>query len=111
MKSPVLRWVRVRLITRIHERSFVHRIDAHEHAEEIRALRDLVNPWLTSRALGFDPELARSGKNLARDEKRDHTRHDLIPRHITSHQVVVVAAITVTDKIRVVFVEANLLTF
>ena len=77
--------------------------------KEIGALRNLVNPRLPRCALRLDPHLARAGEDLSGDEKRKDSGDNPVPRHISPHQVVVVATITVSRKIGVVLVEPHCL--
>ena len=74
VETPVLAAVGVRFVARVDERTAVHRVDADHHTEEIRALRNLVEPRLAGDALGLDAHLARAGKNLPGDEKRQNVR-------------------------------------
>ncbi len=108
MEAPITACIDVRFVARVDERPPVHRVDAHEHAEKIRALRNLIHAGLTRRALRFDAHFSGSGKNLARDQKRQDAGNEPVPRHIPAHQVVVVTTVAVPDKVGVVFVKANL---
>ena len=46
VKPPITARVHMRLVTGINQRAVIHRVNAHQHAEKIRALRDLINAWL-----------------------------------------------------------------
>src|SRR6266545_7304200 len=97
----------MRFVTRVDQRAAVHRIDAHNHAEEVRTLRDLIDAGLALRTLGFDAHLARTRENLASYKKRQHSSNNPVPRDIASHQVIVVATVTMPGKVGVVFVKPN----
>ena len=104
MEPAVATGVGVRLIAGVDKRPAVHGVDAYEHAEEIGALRNLINAQLADRTFGFDAHFAGPRKDLARDEERQNTRYDSIPGQVAAHQKVVVTTITVSDEIGVVFV-------
>src|SRR5215813_6178643 len=97
----------MRLVASIDQRAAIHRIDAHNHAEKIGTLRDLIDAGLALCTLGFNSHLAGACENLPGNEKWQHSSNDPIPRDIASHQVIVVATVTVTGKVGIVFVKAN----
>src|SRR5262249_7803986 len=97
----------MRLVACVDQKAPIHRIDAHNNAEKIRALRDLIDAGLALCALGFDAHFAGTRKDLASNEKWQHSSDNPIPRDIASHQVIVVATVTVPGKVRVVFVKTN----
>ena len=101
----------MRLVAGVYERTLVHRIDAHEHAEEVGALRNLKHSRLPGRAFPFDPELARAGENLPCDQKWQNARDELVPRDIAPHQVIVVAPIAMPGEVGVVLVQAHLVVW
>ncbi len=74
VETPVTAAVGVRFVARVDERAAVHRVDADDHAEEIRPLRNLVQARLTGDALRLDAHLARARENLARDEEGQDVR-------------------------------------
>ena len=108
VEASITAGIDMRFVAGIDERPPVHRVDADDDAKKIRALRNLIYTGLTRRALGFDAHFSGSGKNLACDQKRQDSGHELVPRHIAAHQVIVVATVAVPDKVGVVFVKTNL---
>src|SRR4029450_10667745 len=74
MEPAITARVHMRLFTRVDQRSPIHRVDAHNHAEEIGALRDLIDAGLALSTLGFDAHLARTRANLASYEKQTHLK-------------------------------------
>src|SRR5438270_3334707 len=97
----------MRLVTRVDQRAPIHRVDAHNDTEKICPLANLINARLALTTLGFDAHFPRAGEDLSSDEKRQNTGDDLVPRDIASHQVIVVATVTVSGKVGIVLVEAN----
>src|SRR5262249_27211069 len=70
VKATITAGVHMRLIARVDQWATIHGIDAHDHAEKISALRNLIDSWVTLAALAFDRQYARDGENLASDKKR-----------------------------------------
>jgi len=96
MEAAITFRIGMRFIASVNQRASIHCIDTYEHGEEIRALGDLIDAGLTGRALRFNTHLARARKNLAGNQKRQHGSDDALPRNIATHQVIVMAPITVT---------------
>ena len=107
MEPAITARVHVRLVTRVNQRAAIHCIDAHNHTEKISTLRDLIDAGLALRALGFDTHLASACGNLTSNEERQHSSDDLVPRDIASHQIIVVATVTVPCKISIIFVKPD----
>src|SRR5204862_6817744 len=97
----------MRLVTRIDQRAPIHRVDAHDNTEKISTLRDLINAQFALPAFYVHTHFARLRENLSRDEKRQDTGDNLVPGDIATHQVIIVATVTVPGEIGVVFVEPN----
>src|SRR5215469_3208399 len=108
MESPIFSWIRMRLISRVHDGSPVHRVDAHQYTEEIGSLRDLKHSGLTGRSLSLNPEFTRSRKDLPGNQKRNYIRYQTVPRNGAAHDVVIVTSVTMAYEIGVVFVEPDL---
>src|SRR6516162_2683176 len=108
MEPAILSRVGVWLVSRIHNGPAIHRVDADQHTKKIRSLRDLKNSRLPGCALALNSEFARARINLAGDEKGNNITHQTIPGNGPAHQIVVVAAVTVTDKIGVILVQPDL---
>src|SRR5438270_5437498 len=109
METAITTRVHVRFVAGVDERTAIHRVDADDHAEKIRALRNLINSRLTRTALAFDAHLSGAGENLAGDQERQNGADDAVPRHIAPHEIVVVATVTVPEEVGVVLVKANFL--
>ena len=107
MKSAVPSRVGVWFVASVDERAAIHRVDAHEHTEKIRALRNLKNPGCTGCALRFDPHLSSAGEDLARDKKWQDSGDDAIPCDFPTHQIIVVTAVTMPNKVSVVLVKTD----
>ena len=90
-------------------RAPIHGIDAHNHAEKIGPLRNLKYSGLTGGAFCFHSHFAGAGEDLAGDKERQHACHNAIPWQFARDQIVIVAAVTVTHEIGVVFVKPHLL--
>src|SRR5256885_1561296 len=88
MEPAITACIHMRLIARVDQGAPIHRIDAHNYAEEISALRDLIDAGLALGTLSFDAHLARPRENLASYEKRQHSSDNPVPRDIASHQVI-----------------------
>ena len=58
-------------------------------------------------ALRFDTHLSGARENLTSDKKRQNAGNNSIPRDVTAHQIIVVTAVTVAGKIRIVFVKPD----
>src|SRR5437763_15594184 len=101
METAITTRVHVRFVAGVDERTAIHRVDADDHAEKIRALRNLINSRLARTALAFNAHLSGAGENLAGDQKGQDPADDAIPRHIAPHEIVVVATVTVSKKIGV----------
>src|SRR5512133_3332561 len=99
----------MRFVPSVHQWPTIHRINADEHTEEIRALRNLKHTGLTSRAFRFDAHLAGPSEDLSRNQKRKGPCNNAVPRNIAPHEVIIVAAVTVAQKVRVVFVKSDTL--
>src|SRR5207247_7658294 len=110
VKPTVAARVHMRLVTRVDQRSSIHRVDAHNHTEKIGALRDLINTRLALPAFCFDTHLAGARENLSRDEKRQNTGDDFVPCDVATHQVIVVTTVTMPGEVRIVLVEPNFVT-
>src|SRR4029453_15522932 len=102
MKPAVAARVHMRLIAGVDQRTTIHRVDAHHHAEKIGALRNLIDSWIPLAALALNPHFPRAGKNLTSDKKRQDAGDDPIPRDIAGHQVIVGATGAWAGKIGVV---------
>src|SRR3954452_22111349 len=107
MEPPITPGVRVRLVARVHQRPFVHRVDARHGGKKIRPLRNLELTRLRLAALGFGAQFTCAGEYLARDQKWQDARDKLVPWEVTANEVVVVATIAVAREICVVLEEAN----
>ena len=107
VKPAIAAGVNMRFVPRVDQGPAVHCVNAHQHAEKIRALRNLKYPRLSRRALRFDTHLAGASEDLARDEKRQNARDDPVPCDLATYQVIVVTAVTVADKIGVVLVKTD----
>src|SRR5438046_493173 len=110
MKPAIPARVHMGLITRVYQRSPVHRVDAHDYTEKIGALRDLIIARLALPALRLYTHFAGAGKNLSSNKKRQNTGDDLVPRNVATHQVIVVTTVTMPGEVRIVLVEANFVT-
>src|SRR4029453_5921109 len=51
-----------------------------------------------------------AGEDLAGGEERQNTGDDTIPCDVAAHQVIIVAAVTVPDKVGIVLVKPNFIT-
>src|SRR6266404_9470758 len=109
VKTAITTGIGVRLVARVHDRPTIHRVDADEHAEEIGALRNLIDARLTGGALGFDAHFAGAGKNLPCNQKWKNAGDNSIPWNVAAHQIIVVATVAVTEEVGVVLVKANFL--
>src|SRR5207253_10640974 len=98
--------VGVWLIPSIDDGPALHRIDALQFTEKIAALGDL-EALRQEFVLGLHRELSRAGKNLTRDKKSLNPLRQRFPRQRPREQVILVATVTVTAEVRVVFVEAD----
>ena len=112
--SPKMTWKRrystgicMWFVAGIHQRPLIHRIDTDQDGKKIGALRDLISPGLSSRALRFDSHLARAGENLPSNKKREDAADDPVPWHVAAHQVIVMATITMTRKVGVVLIKPH----
>ena len=110
VKPAIAARVHMRLVTRVDQRSPIHRVDANNHTEKIGALRDLINARLALPALRLNTHLAGARENLSRDEKRQNTGDDFVPCDVATHQVVVVTTVTVPGEVGIVLVEPNFVT-
>ena len=97
----------MRLVARIDQRTTIHGVNTYQHTEKIRALRNLKNTRLARRALRFDAHLSCAGEDLACDEKRQNAGDDAVPCDPAAHQVIIVTAVTVPDKVAVVLVKTD----
>src|ERR1700674_3783568 len=107
METPVFTGISVRFVTRMDNRAPVHRVDTDQDTKKIGALRDLENARLTRRAFAFNAHFTRAGKYLASDEKWNHFVDQPVPGDSPAHEIVVMATVTVSDKIGIVFVESD----
>src|SRR5258708_19980746 len=107
MESAIFTRSGVRFVSRIDNRPSIHRVDAHQDAKEIRSLRYLENPGLARGSLSFDSHFSGAGKNLAGDQKGNDVSDKPIPRHRSTHQVVVMASVTMSDEVVVVLVKPH----
>src|SRR4030095_8891636 len=95
---------------RINQRAAIHCVNTHQDAEKIRALRNLKNIRLTRSAFRFDTHFSSACEDWAGDEERQNTGDDTIPCDVAAHQVIIVAAVTVPDKVGIVLVKPNFIT-
>ena len=95
------------LVARIDQRAAIHRVNTHQDTEKIRALRNLKNIRLTRSAFRFDTHFSSASEDLASDEKRQNTGDDVVPCDVATHEVIIVATVTVPDKVGIVFVKPN----
>ena len=110
VKAPVTAGIDMRFVARVDQRPAIHRVDADHHAEKICALRNLINSRLTRSAFSLHAHFAGASENLTGNQERQNRADDPVPRHIALHQIIVVAAVAVSEEIGVVFVEADFLT-
>src|SRR5215469_3507832 len=108
MESPIFSWIRMRLISRVHDGSPVHRVDAHQYTEEIGPLRNLKHSGLTGRPLSLNPEFTRSRKDLPGNQKRNYIRYQAVPRNRPAHDVVIVTSVAMAYEVGVILVEPDL---
>src|SRR5204862_7722284 len=97
----------MRLVARFNQGAPIHRIDAHNYAEESSALRDLINAGLALSTLSLDAHLARTPENLASYEKRQHSSDNTVQRDIAPNQIIIGATVTVPGKVGIVCVKKN----
>src|SRR5437762_3055121 len=85
--------------TLFRSRPPVHRVDANDHAEKIRALRNLINARLTRSAFSFHAHFAGAGENLARDQKwQDRAEDRKSTRLNSSHRCISYAVFCLKKK-------------
>src|SRR5262245_15136947 len=109
MKPAVATCVHMRFVASVDQRPAIHRVDAHDNAEKIGALRDLENSRIPLAAFAFNPHLSCAGKNLASNKERQDTGNNPVPWDIASHQVIVMATVAVAGEISVVLVKPDLM--
>jgi hypothetical protein len=107
VKPAIAACVGMGLVARIDQRAAIHCVNAHQDTEKIRALRNLKNIRLARCAFRFDTHFSSAGEDLAGDEKWQNTGNDVVPCDVATHQVIIVATVTVPDKVGIVLVKPN----
>ena len=108
MQPPILCPVRMGLVARIENGPVVHRVHTQLRFHKIRPLRELKGARHKAGLLGFHTHLPCAGDHLAADQERQEPLHQLRERQCPWNEVVIVAAITVTVKVGIIFVELNM---
>ncbi len=76
MESPILVSIRMGFITRIQDRSVMHRVDTQIRLHEVRSLRELIRSGNMPGLLSFGPNLPRTGYHLSAHQKRQQAGNE-----------------------------------
>ena len=99
---------RVRFVPRIQNRPVVHRVDAQIRLHKVGSLGQLIVARHESALLTFHADLAGSSNDLPADKERQQPRSQRREGNRPREKIVIVTAVTVSVKVRVVLVELHM---
>ena len=96
----------MRFVAGVYQRTPLHGVNALQLGKKIAPLGDL-ETRLDESVLVFPTVLAGAAENLAGDKKCLNAHRQRVPRKCPAYQIIFVASVTMTEKIRIVFIESN----
>ena len=86
----------------------MHRVDAQIRLHKVGSLRQLIVARHKSALLTFHTDFAGSGNDLPADKERQQPRSQRWKGNRAWYEIVIMTAVTVSVKVRVVFVELHM---
>ena len=104
MQAAVFRWVAMRFVTGVDNRTLECGFEAHFLFKEVCSLAELIGDVTWHRAGRLTPHLASPGEHLTSYKVRRNLRNEAAKRHGSINQKVFVTSIAVAFAVTVVFV-------